>query len=102
MQGRGRDFAPATSECPPITYASHMDILLTHTSALEAMRLPEFPLLVKRWGDDAAELPDRIPKVSELRGILESDPSFSASPGRSNYWWRATRRRTPATSSHDT
>lgn len=74
MQGRGRDFAPATSECPPITYASHMDILLTHTSALEAMRLPEFPLLVKRWGDDAAELPDRIPKVSELRGILESDP----------------------------
>ena len=74
MQTRGRDSATATSGGPPLIYAFHMDILLTHTSALEAMRLPEFPLLARRWNDDAVELPDRIPKVSELRELLESDP----------------------------
>lgn len=51
-----------------------MDILLTHTTALEAMRLPEFPFFVRQWDERTSEIPWKIPKASEMRELVESDP----------------------------
>ena len=38
-----------------------MAILLTYTSALEAMRLEEFPDLLAAWDERTAHVPERLP-----------------------------------------
>lgn len=47
-----------------------MDIVLTYTTALEAMRLEEFPDLVARWGERTGVIPERLPSRDELLAAI--------------------------------
>lgn len=51
-----------------------MAILLTYTSALEAMRLEEFPDLLDAWDERTAHVPERLPSKGELLGMIEANP----------------------------
>lgn len=51
-----------------------MSILITYTSALEVMRLPEFPELAAQWNERTGYIPEKLPTVEELERILDSCP----------------------------
>ena len=52
-----------------------MSILITYTSALEVMRLPEFPALVAEWDERTGYVPEKLPSVEELeRAVCNCPP----------------------------
>ena len=51
-----------------------MAILLTYASALEAMRLEEFPDLLAAWDERTGHVPERLPGKDELLAMIEADP----------------------------
>lgn len=57
-----------------LPYPLHMSILITYTSALEVMRLPEFPELAAQWNERTGYIPEKLPTVEELERILDSCP----------------------------
>lgn len=51
-----------------------MGMLLTHQSALEVMRRPDFVGLVEEWGSRTNMVPDKLPPHEDLVRALEGDP----------------------------
>lgn len=51
-----------------------MSILLTYTSALEAMRDPEFSGLAGAWDERTGHVPERLPTSDELDRIVRENP----------------------------
>lgn len=56
----------------PILYI--MSVVLTYTSALEALRLPEYPDLASSWDERSGYLSERLPTVDELERALADCP----------------------------
>lgn len=58
-----------------------MEVLLTHTTALEVLRRPDLQRRVMTAPRDAAAVPDRAPTRAEMETMLPRSP-FLASLGR--------------------
>lgn len=54
-----------------------MDVLLTHTTALEAMRSPRLRWRLERGERCAADVPERVPAAAELAALIANVPELA-------------------------
>lgn len=62
----------------PASYPHGMSLVLTYTSALEALRLPECPGLMAEWDERTDYLPERLPSRDEIERALADCPPLQA------------------------
>ena len=55
-----------------------MSIVVTYTSALEAMRQPEFAELARAWDERTGHVPAKLPSAEELARIVRGHPVLRA------------------------
>ena len=53
-----------------------MDILLTYQTALQAIRLEEYPALAREWDERTGLVPERIPRMADVRRMLAECPTL--------------------------
>lgn len=53
-----------------------MDILLTYQTALQAVRLEEYPVLAREWDERTGIVPERIPRMADVRRMLTECPAL--------------------------
>ena len=51
-----------------------MDIILTYTTALEALRQPDYLDLADAWDERTGAIPERVPTAAQLRRIIDETP----------------------------
>lgn len=58
------------------SYPRPMSIAITYKSALELLRLPEFPQLAATWDERTGHVPEHLPTAEDVRRIIRENPAL--------------------------